>query len=77
MLAQPPADESRLVLLKQIGEQLRLSLDMASRCGPGTLGRRAAWSHAEQGTSALGEFVKSGIGLEQAVYATAAKLSRR
>lgn len=78
LAARPPhADPRRIEHLEAIGKQLRLALDLATRCGPGPLGRRAAWSHAEPATAALGEYVSGALLLDDAVRATALKLRQR
>lgn len=78
LAARPPhADRRRVEHLEAIGKQLRLALDLSGRCGAGTLGRRAAWSHAEQATAALGEYVSGALLIDDAVRATASRLTRR
>ena len=73
--AGPAPDASRLKRLEGIGKRLRQALDLA-KCGDGTMGRRAAWMHAEDGARALGEFVADSMQLAPAVRATAAALER-
>jgi hypothetical protein len=44
--------------LHEIGHMLRQALEL-SRVEPGTMSHRAAWSWAEKGIGALGDFVAS------------------
>jgi len=78
-LAAPPprADKRKVEQLEKIGKRFRLSLELAAKCGPGTLGRRAAWDHAEAATADLGEFVQMSEPLTDAVLATKARMLRR
>jgi hypothetical protein len=69
------SDETRRERLKTIGHQLRLALQLARDSGPGTMGRRAAWSHAEQATAALGDLVADGATVEPLVRAAAGRFS--
>lgn len=70
------SDDARRERLKTIGHQLRLALQLARNSGRGSMGRRAAWSHAEQATVALGELVADGTTVEPLVRAAAVKFSR-
>lgn len=54
--APPPEVSARLARLEEIGHMLRQALEL-SRVEPNTLGHRAAWSWADKGTTALGDFV--------------------
>ena len=69
-------DAARRERLEAIGQQLKQALDLARKSGPGTLGRRAAWNWAEQGTAALGELVADGSTIEPLVRAAAAQVKR-
>jgi len=53
--------------LRNIGESLRIALDMASKTEPNTVGHRAAWSRAEQATKELGALVGKHTSLESTV----------
>lgn len=66
----------RLQQLADIGSTLKLALELAGKCGPGTLGRRAAWDHAENATASLGAFVGDEMPVAPAVRAAAARLRR-
>lgn len=74
-LALPPprADALRLAQLAEIGTHFRRALDL-SKGEPNTMGHRAAWSWAEQATTALGKFVGETMPVAPAVRAAAAKL---
>lgn len=76
-LAAERLDGDRLDRLAKIGNQLREALDLAVKCRPGTMGRRAAWEHAERATTQLGQFVQQSELLRAAVAATEARLMRR
>lgn len=56
--AVPVPDTGRLTRLHEIGHMLRQALEL-SRGEPNTTWHREAWSWAEKGTGALGEFVAS------------------
>jgi hypothetical protein len=75
--SKPTPDPSRLARLEEIGKQYRLAIDMGGKCGPDTIGNRAARSWAEKATLALGEYVAMSDLMAPAVAATAKKLSRR
>jgi hypothetical protein len=62
--------------LERVGELLNAALDLARTSGPGTMGRRAAWSKAEKATEELGYIVADGITVETLVSAAAAKIRR-
>jgi hypothetical protein len=66
----------RLQQLADIGRTFKLALELAGKCGPGTLGRRAAWDHAENATASLGGFVADDTPIAPAVRAAAARLTR-
>jgi hypothetical protein len=64
----------RLRRLEEIGHMLRQALEL-SRVEPDTIGHRAAWTWADQGTTALGELVATTEAkLEPLVRAAADKL---
>lgn len=71
-----PDGRERLDRLTEIGKHYRLALELALKCGPGTMGRRAAWAWAEKATEALGDFVAESAELASVVRASAQKLSR-
>jgi hypothetical protein len=72
-LATPP-DRRTLEALEQIGQELRMALDLGKN-QPGSMGYRAAWSWSEQATAKLGALVADLL-IAPAVKATAAKLRR-
>lgn len=78
-LDSPPGElnASCLRRLEEIGQQLRQALELGARCGPGTLGRRAAWSSAEAAAAALGELSATSRSIADAANATAARMRRR
>lgn len=69
-------DAARRERLEVIGQQLKQALELAKKSGAGTLGRRAAWNWAEQGTAALGELVADGSTIAPLVRAAAAQVKR-
>jgi hypothetical protein len=69
-------DAARRERLEVIGHQLKQALELARKSGAGTLGRRAAWNWAEQGTAGLGELVADGSTIEPLVRAAAAQVKR-
>jgi hypothetical protein len=76
--ATPPPHSTRRDRPEAIGQQLTLPLDLARRSGIGTpLGRRAAWSHADQATAALREPVADGAIVEALVRTAAERIRRR
>jgi hypothetical protein len=69
-----PPDHRTLEALEQIGQELRMALDLGKN-EPGSMGYRAAWSWAEQATAKLGALVTD-MHVAPAVKATSAKLRR-
>jgi hypothetical protein len=47
------ASVPELAKLADIGKRLKLALDIGRKTEPDTVGHRAAWTHAEEATSAL------------------------
>ena len=74
-LAASPRDSRKLEALVQIGQELRLALDMG-RNTPGSMGSVAAWSWAEQATFKLAEIVAD-MAVAPAVRASVARMKRR
>jgi len=74
-LAAAPRDSRKLEALMQIGQELRLALDMGKNA-PGSMGAVAAWSWAEQATFKLGEIV-SDMPVAPAVRASVTRMKRR
>lgn len=62
--------------LEAIGRDFREALELA-KAGPGTLGGRAAWSHAERATERLGLVIDSLTALRTVFEASARRLVRR
>lgn len=75
-VARDPSRAGRLERLLEIGKQYRLALDMGTKCGPDTIGNRAARGWAEKATLALGEYVAKSEMMAPAVAASAARLRR-
>jgi hypothetical protein len=74
--AKPAPEVARVERLRQIGQLYREALDMGTRYGPDTMGRRAALGKAEQATTALGQFVEGSELMAPAVAAAAQRLRR-
>lgn len=71
---QPDAMQaSRLARLAEIGNELRLALNL-SRGTPDTMGHRAAWGWAEKATAALGEVVGAHLPVADVLLASMEKL---
>jgi hypothetical protein len=70
-------DSERQARLESIGRSLNQALELARRCGPGTLGRRAAWDWGERAAAELGQLVADGATVEPLVRAAATRLRRR
>jgi hypothetical protein len=62
-----------LEVLRQIGSELAIALDLASRCDPDTLGHAAAWNRAERATKTLGELIDATMPLRPVLDAAVAR----
>lgn len=74
-LSMPARDTRTLEALQQIGQELRMALDLG-RSQPGSMGYRAAWTWAEQATAKLGAVIADKQPLAPVVRATALRLRR-
>lgn len=72
--AKANPDPSRLARLEDVGRQYRQAIDLGRKCGPDTMGGRAAISWAERATEGLGQYVADCEPI--AVAASAARLRR-
>ncbi len=66
----------KLAELRVIGTDLRIALELAGKCEPGTVGHAAAWNRAERATKALGELIDAFEGLRPVVLATTERVRR-
>lgn len=68
------AEPGTLKELEEVGKKLRFALELAGS-PPDSLGRRAAWSHAEEATERLGRVVM-GLRVEALVEAAVKRVVR-
>jgi hypothetical protein len=73
--ASAARDVRTLEALQQIGQELRMALDLG-RSQPGSMGYRAAWTWAEQATAKLGALIGEKQQLAPIVRASAMRLRR-
>jgi hypothetical protein len=73
-LEAAPRDRRTLEALEQIGQELKLALDMGKH-QPGSMAAVAAWNWAEQATFKLGEIVRD-MPIAPAVKASVARMKR-
>jgi hypothetical protein len=56
--ATPGTEPLKRQRLHRIGESLKIAIDLAIDCAPGTMGQRAAWQRAEEAVRELGALVE-------------------
>jgi hypothetical protein len=62
--------------LAEVGKKLKVALDLARRTDPDTVGHRAAWTHAENATSALMKMITVSTPAAPIVEAAAVRIRR-
>lgn len=68
-------DLRRLEHIRRVAERLSLARELAMEHEPDTLGHAAAWRHAEQATSELGELVDLTTPLEPTLEAASKRVT--
>lgn len=74
MAATGAYDERRL---QHAVRDLGAALELAAAAGPGTVGRRAAWSRAERGSETIGQLVRLTHDAHAIVVAAQQRILRR
>lgn len=68
-------DVLRLRRIRRVAERLSLARELAMEHDPATLGHAAAWRHAEQATTELGELVDLTTPLEPTLEAASKRVT--
>jgi hypothetical protein len=68
------AGARELTRIREVGEELRLALELAGGSSPGSVGRAAAWARAEQAALRVGELVDAMTPAEPIIAAARARV---
>ena len=81
LYAKEQAGEGHPIKLQQIedvGRSLKVALDLAAKCEPGTMGMKTAWERTEEALATLGDLLREEMALPllQTVGARLLKIRR-